>query len=65
MEKRGITAYVIATETFKPLVLAQAKARKVEPRLIVVKHPIGGLNAEELRERIEAATRGLTEATTE
>ncbi|MBI2739818.1 MAG: hypothetical protein HYX38_25135 [Rhodospirillales bacterium] len=63
LEKRGITAYVIATETFKPLVLAQAKARKVEPRLIVVKHPIGGLNADELRERIEAATKGLTEAT--
>jgi hypothetical protein len=34
---------VIATETFKPLVLAQAKARKVEP--------------------IEAATKGLAEAT--
>src|SRR4029453_637621 len=63
LEKRGIPAYVIATETFKPLVLAQAKARKVEPRLIVVKHPIGGLNADELRERIEAATKGLTEAT--
>ena len=55
---------MIATETFKPLVLAQAKARKVEPRLIVVKHPIGGLNADELRERIDAATKGLTEATT-
>jgi len=55
---------VIATETFKPLVLAQAKARKVEPRLIVVKHPIGGLNADELRERIVAATKGLSEATT-
>lgn len=54
---------MIATETFKPLVLAQAKARKVEPRLIVVKHPVGGLNALELQERIEAATRGLTEAT--
>jgi hypothetical protein len=54
---------VIATATLKPLVLAQAKARKVEPKLIVVKHPIGGLNAEELRERIEAATKGLTEAT--
>ncbi len=53
---------MIATETFKPLVLAQAKARKVEPKLIVVKHPIGGLNAEELRERIEAATTGLIEA---
>ena len=59
----GITAFVIATETFRPLVLAQAKARKVEARLIVVKHPVGGLNAEELRERIEAATKGLTEAT--
>ena len=54
---------MIATETFRPLVLAQAKARKVEPRLIVVKHPIGGLNAEELKERIETATRGLAEAT--
>ena len=54
---------MIATETFKPLVVAQAKARKVEPRLIVVKHPVGGLNAEELRERIDAATKGLNEAT--
>ncbi len=54
---------MVATETFKPLVLAQAKARKVEPRLIVVKHPVGGLNAEELRERIDTATQGLFEAT--
>ena len=56
---------MVATETFKPLVLAQAKARKVEARLIVVKHPVGGLNADELRERIEAATKGLTEATSQ
>jgi hypothetical protein len=27
----------------------------VEPRLLVVKHPVGGLNAEELVERIDAA----------
>ena len=54
---------MIATETFKPLVMAQAKARKVEPRLIVVKHPIGGLNADEIRERIETATKGLADAT--
>lgn len=54
-------AWVIATETFKPLVLAQAKARKIEPHLIVVKHPIGGLNAAELAERIAAATKGFTE----
>lgn len=46
---------MLCTETFKPLILAQAKARKVEPRIIVVKHPVGGLNAAELEERINAA----------
>ena len=50
---------MIATETFRPLVLAQAKARKVEPHLIVVRHPVGGLNAEDLNERIETAFQGL------
>jgi len=50
---------VIATETFRPLVLAQAKARKLEPHLIVVKHPVGGLNAAELEDRIAAAFEGL------
>ena len=50
---------VIATETFRPLVLAQAKARKLDPHLIVVKHPVGGLNASELEERINAAFEGL------
>ncbi len=53
---------MIATETFRPLVLAQAKARKVEPHLIVVKHPVGGLNATELTERIDAAFAGLQAA---
>ena len=57
-----MAAYVIATETFRPLVLAQAKARKIEPKLIVVKHPIGGLNAQELAERIATASSGLVEA---
>jgi hypothetical protein len=41
------------------LVLAQARARKLEPKLIVVKHPVGGLNAEELKERIDTAYDGL------
>ncbi len=50
---------VIATETFRPLVQAQAKARKLEPHLIVVKHPVGGLNAAELEGRINAAFEGL------
>ena len=50
---------MIATETFRPLIAAQAKARKLEPQLIVVKHPVGGLNAQELQERIETAFAGL------
>ena len=50
---------MIATETFKPLIAAQAKARKLEPQLIVVKHPVGGLNAQELQERIETAFAAL------
>ena len=50
---------MIATETFRPLVLAQAKARKVEPHLITVKHPVGGLNAAELAERIGTAFAGI------
>jgi hypothetical protein len=50
---------VIATETFRPLVLAQAKARKIEPKLVVVKHPVGGLNAQELSERIDRAFEGI------
>ncbi|MBT6277631.1 MAG: hypothetical protein HOI95_26290 [Chromatiales bacterium] len=65
LEKRGVTTYLIATETFEPLVRAQAKARKVDARLIVVKHPIGGLNAEELAERIDAASSKLHSAIAE
>ncbi len=52
-------AWVVATETFRPLVLAQAKARRIEPKLLVVKHPVGGLNAQELEERIETAWASL------
>jgi len=44
------------------LVQAQAKARKVNPQVIVVKHPIGGLNAEELVERVKTAASGLQSA---
>jgi hypothetical protein len=43
------------TETFLPLVRAQAKARKADPKLLIVKHPVGGLNEDELRERIQTA----------
>ena len=57
-----MTTFLIATRTFAPLVLAQAKARKIETRLIVVDHPIGGLNAQELAQRIETASAELSGA---
>ncbi len=41
---------------------AQSKARKVDPKLLIVKHPIGGLNAEELAERIGVAAKVLKQA---
>ena len=57
-----MTTFLIVTKTFAPLVAAQAKARKIDARLIVVKHPIGGLNAQELAERIDSASLELTRA---
>ena len=38
---------------------AQAKARKADPKLLIVKHPVGGLNEEELAERISVASTEL------
>ena len=52
-------APLVVTETFLPLVQAQAKARRVSPRLIVVPHPVGGLNEAELAGRIEGAAAEL------
>ncbi|MDQ4118754.1 MAG: hypothetical protein M3235_17590 [Actinomycetota bacterium] len=48
------------TRTFLPLVTAQATARRVDPRLVVVEHPVGGLDETELASRIEAAYAGVT-----
>lgn len=59
LERRGVVAFLVVTRTFLPLVTAQAKARRVEPRLVVVDHPVGGLNAAELVDRIEAAYAGV------
>ena len=59
LEKRGVVAPLVVTETFLPLVEAQAKARRVTPRVLVVPHPVGGLNEAELASRIEAAAGSL------
>lgn len=52
-------APLLVTSTFLPLVEAQAKARRLTPRVIVVPHPVGGLNEQELAEKIEAAAASL------
>ncbi|MEM9684641.1 MAG: hypothetical protein AAF942_15315 [Pseudomonadota bacterium] len=51
------------TETFLPLVRAQAKVRNADPKLLIVKHPVGGLNADELIDRIETAAASLEKQT--
>ncbi|MEJ2866319.1 hypothetical protein WCD74_00995 [Actinomycetospora sp. OC33-EN08] len=40
---------------------AQAKARRADPRLVVIDHPIGGLSETELAGRIDAAFDGVLE----
>ena len=52
-------APLVVTETFLPLVQGQARARRVEPRVLVVPHPVGGLNEAELAGRIEGAAAEL------
>ena len=59
LERRGVVAPLVVTETFLPLVQAQAQARRVAPRLVVVPHPVGGLNEAELAGRIEGAAAEL------
>ena len=56
-----MTTIVLASHSFAPLVLAQAKARKMEPRMAIFQHPIGGLSAAELEGRIDQAWNGLLE----
>lgn len=50
---------LVVTSSFLPLVAAQAKARRAEPRLVVVDHPIGGLSPEEFAGREDAAYAGV------
>lgn len=38
---------------------AQAKARRAEPRVVVIDHPVGGLTEDELAGRIDAAYEGV------
>lgn len=59
LERRGVAPVLIVTRTFLPLVQAQARARRADPRLVVVEHPLGGLAETELAGRVDAAYEGV------
>lgn len=59
LQCRGVVVLLVVTRTFLPLVQAQARARRVDPRVIVIDHPLGGLNETQLAGRIEAAYQGV------
>lgn len=61
LEARGVRAILVVTRSFLPLVRAQAKARRAEPRLVVIDHPLGGLNEAEFAGRVDAAYDGVVE----
>lgn len=50
---------LVVTSSFLPLVTAQARARRADPRLVVVDHPVGGLSPDEFAGREEAAYAGV------
>lgn len=50
---------LVVTSSFLPLVQAQATARRAEPRLVVVDHPVGGLSPDELGGRTDTAYAGV------
>ena len=54
-----MAAFLIITDAFVPLVQAQARARGVTPRLVVLTHPVGGLNSDELTARVDQAIESL------
>jgi hypothetical protein len=54
-----VRSILVVTSSFLPLVTAQAKARRADPRLVVIDHPIGGLSPEEFAGRSDAAYAGV------
>ena len=52
LTKRGLIAAVVCSDTFMKLGTAQAKVFGVpDLPLLEIKHPLGGLNMEQVRER--------------
>jgi hypothetical protein len=59
LRKSGVESIVLATKSFVNLANALMKSRKTDLHLLVVKHPIGGIQENEVRERAEEAMEQL------
>lgn len=56
LTKRGLLAAVVCSDSFMKLGKAQAKVFGVpDLPLLQIKHPLGGLDMQQVRERAEAA----------
>ncbi|MCF8565549.1 hypothetical protein LLE49_12560 [Alicyclobacillus tolerans] len=61
LENRGVRTFTIVTDAFLPLAQAEAQAKGTALRFIVVKHPVGGLNLQELQTRAEQGIQQIAE----
>lgn len=63
LTKRGLVAAVVCSDTFMKLGTAQAKVFGVpDLPLLEIKHPLGGLGMDKVRERADAALPQLIRA---
>jgi hypothetical protein len=64
LRKRGVPTVMVVTDAFLPLALAQVTVRGQELEMIVVTHPVGGLQPDELANRVTEAVGQLEAGTT-
>ena len=64
LRKRGVPTVLVVTDAFLPLAVAQAAVRRQEVEMIVVTHPVGGLEPDELATRVTEAVGQLNAGTT-
>ena len=56
MERRGVPTILVVTEPFLPLALYEADRRGMpEARIVVIEHPLGGTEPDEIVRRAAAA----------
>jgi len=62
LRKRGLTTAVICSTPFEKLGRAQARVLGVpELPLVMIQHPLGGLEMDDVRSRADQATSGVVD----